>query len=1090
MAYLDQDVDLQVNEDPYLASPDLLGMIHNTVLDAANANLITASPVIFAWSLILHRMYVAYQERAERRDLAQNQRAQDGFELENHPYNTGRRNSAGSIVSIEKSPYDIFLANSSLERDMQVVEQLAMAVTSRGLVYDLIADMAICMGNSQHAAFRPVVGPRARLVFLELLKASFPVAGYKSEPVSALLLTLSGGQQYWDISNDSPLPPEREVTALTLNDPLLLEYYVYQSLHRYPYEFLPFTQMCRVFSSSLCSGEGSEIILNFLLKTPSLTFEFDKKWDNYELAQEVDNSNTIRLLRSEYLFTPSSPRRRPLSDEESFCIPAKTIGRFVTDGGKVVLLEYGHSTLALLGKRLEVNTTPDAYKPQPLGFLQPEETAEAINLLATLLRVSVLKAQGPTPEEVSGAGLKLLKEMSKALPRTKDIITVICDTLDNTIQGELADSEGADISVITSCLRFLHSALPLTPGRVWSYMARCELLNSESRAGRLSRITGNLDLLSERYDLLVSSVNLFSSLVSSARSSAVQRRIGTRPSSRQKIEEDPWLGTSDKIFSRICLSIAQTSVDIYENSATWRFASEVHRSIVVRDVVGTMNDLVTFSHSMGPPGEPKGLTGCLLPAAKYIIDTFLSPSSGTLRFQPLLASLLVAFQIPDTTLYPRREHIMTDRLVVVLRFATSLLRIADYLGQASQTIQKQLFKVASLVARLYAVRDAFRLPSLSLLGALVESAGKGNSEPPSLLGYLGPQISRSLIQILSTLDKPLDRLTTTVGIWKFFSAIMRNRQQWMANCLLTGKTPREALEGNGRISKVHQDSVLHAALARLASISSIPSEETLAILDFFTSAQNYWPWTIFAMQKDNSFLDSLRSYVHDLKAPSIVSKSNPGEAAYQARIASYIAETFAMQLYHLRQMGREEIFARDVVNDLDYFLRDGVQVSGYNTSLHVNFSRNFASRYSGCSLEDFKTTVLSPRNLGPQYYYALDHADAMLDFDASWIGPRRNGFRHEMETANLNLSLVDAQIVSTYTSVLPTPSCTMLTLSRPFSMPGSTCSWNSVSASYRRIKRSPSKCCKLQRSASSRIKPRRRRRISSFGSPSRGPTCP
>ncbi|KAK3319196.1 hypothetical protein B0H66DRAFT_603751 [Apodospora peruviana] len=38
----------------------------------------------------------------------------------------------------------------------------------------------------------------------------------------------------------------------------------------------------------------------------------------------------------------------------------------------------------------------------------------------------------------------------------------------------------------------------------------------------------------------------------------------------------------------------------------------------------------------------------------------------------------------------------------------------------------------------------------------------------------------------------------------------------------------------------------------------------------------------------------------------------------------------------------------------------------------------------------------------------LGLAESMLRYDASWAGPRKNGFRHEMETANLNLSLVEA----------------------------------------------------------------------------------
>jgi nuclear pore complex protein Nup188 len=526
-------------------------------------------------------------------------------------------------------------------------------------------------------------------------------------------------------------------------------------------------------------------------------------------------------------------------------------------------------------------------------------------------------------------------------------------------------------------------------------------------------------MLSERFELLQSSVNLFAGLVSSAMSSVVHRKSGARTTGRQQTDDNPWLGTSDKILGRVCLAIAQTSVDIFENSATWRFSPEIHRSVIVRDVVTVMYDLMTFTFSLGSPETSDGLTSFLSPAARFIVDSFISsPSSGSLRFQPLISTLLAALQIPDTLLYPQRAEIISQRLVNVLGFSSTLLRVGDFLDQPSAALQTQLFKVASLLARLYAARDSFRLPALSLLGVLVESAGKSSSEPPSLLGYLGPQVSRSFIHILSRLDKPFDRSSTISGVWKFFSSIMRNRQQWMATCLLTGKTPREALKGDGKISKVSRDSVLHVALEKLQSISTVPSGETLVVLDFFTSAQNYWPWTIYAMQKDNSLLvlEELRRYVHDLSSPSLVAKRDPMEAGLQARIAAYIAETFAMQLYHLRQMGREEIFARDVVNDLDYFLRDGVQISGYNKSLHVNFAKNFKARYPGCSLDDFKTTTLVRRDLGPRYYYALDYADAMLSFDGGWVGPRQSGFRHEMETANLNLSLVDAQIVSTFLS--------------------------------------------------------------------------
>lgn len=1012
--YLRQDLDLGEAEDPYLASSDILAQIHDAVNKAAQNGVLTASPIIFAWSMVLHHMYLGFQERAERRDLLQNQRAQDGFELENSSAapGTGRRNSAGSIVSIEKSSYDLFLTNKVLEGEGSgsTAERLAMVATSQGQVYDFISEISLRLGSGQLSAFRPAVGCRVRAVFLDLLKTTFPIVGFRAEPVSALLSVLSAGQQYWDLRSDTSLAVTKEVTSLMLEDATLMSTYLFQARCRYPMEFIPFSSLCRILSTSLRSDNGtSEVIMNMLLKTPSLTLDWSPNWNGYELVFEDENTNSFQLTQDIDLFTPSRTSRRRFVQEERFVIPAGTIGRFISEeAGRVAIIDFEHSALALLGKRLE---TTDPYE-SGLALLAAEEIAEGISLLATVLRTEFLRVPISTSDAAIEAGTAILKEASRILPRTKDIITVICDILDGLIQEDLADLDGAKISAITSCLQFLHATLQVAPGRIWAYMTRCGLINGDARAGRLSRLTGSLDVFAERFEFLSTAIKFFSSLIDSAMTSAVQRRTAISSISRSKGEESPWLGTSDKLLSRVSLSVAQTAVDVFENSVTWRFPTEVDRSVLVVDVVGIQHKLLSYKFSIGSADSENTLMGCLGPAARYIVESFVSTSSSSLRFQPLLATLLVAFQIPDSTLYPRRSFIVSARLLAVLDFSTALLRVSNYLDQPSAVIQTQLFKSASLVARLPAVRRAFKVPSITLLSALVESAGKGNGEPPSLLGYLGPQISRSFIQIVSQLDKPFDHVPEVISMWKFFSTIMRNRQQWMANCLLTGKTPREALKGDSKSTKLSPDSVLATALAKLRAISTTPSEEIMAVLDFFTSVQNYWPWTVFALQKEAPFLADLRSYAHALKAPSVVSKNDAKEAGYQARIAAYIAETFAMQLYHLRQMGQQEKFANEVVNDLDYFLRNGVQVSEYNASLHANFSKNFSKRYPGCSADDFKRTVLIPRDLGTQYFYALDFAEAVLNYDSAWVGPKKNGFRHEMETANLNLSLVEAEVVS------------------------------------------------------------------------------
>lgn len=1017
--FLDGEIALQADEDSYVTSGSTLKEIHESIVNAANASLLTSGPVIFSWALILQRMLRSHHERLELRDLQQNRQAQEGFEreldhVEERP-GVGRRSSAGSVVSMESQSYDQFLttsfASNSLQWDLQEVENLAGAVTAGGQLYDFMTDIALSMGGTQNAAFGPSLGSRVRLVLLDFLKISFPVTGYISEPVTTLLAVLSAGQGYWDIPERKSLPLSEDVVAVALDDPLILQFYILQALQRYPYEFLPFASLCKVLSTCLAEDDRSGLILKSLLKTPTLTMPLpDPYW---QFTADEEELGKLELTHDFPLFAVSHTRKRLIGDEEPFCIPAKTYGNLASDTGHIAQVQFEHSTIALLGKRLEANLAPDSYE-LALGPLQDDELAETVSLLATAIRCENLKAsvKSTSSSVDSEAGLAILQEASRALPRTKDIVSVVCDTLDSYVDGELANLEASRIRVMTTCLQFLDSILSICPGRVWSYMARCDLLISDSRAGRLSRITGTLDLVDERFELLSTVVKFFSNLVANGLKGTIQKKVGSKAPGRSGEKENVWLGSSDKAMVQVNLSIAHTAIDILENSLTWRFSTEIHRSSLVGDLIPVLDNIVTYSLSVSASDKSNTLTKFLEPAARHIVEGFLSSSSSSLRFQPLLSSMLVALGVPESSLYPKRAEIIWKRQVVVLDFATTLVRVANHLEKPTVAIEDQILKCSSLLARLCATDTSYKTSVLSLLGAMAERLGREDTEAPSLLGYLGPHISRSFLQTISQLDKPFERPAVSKKTWKFFSTIMRNGQHWMANCLLTGKTPREALGSEGKLSKLAPDSILRTALTRLRSIRILSTSETLAILDLLTSAHNFWQWTVFASQEDNSCLAELRAYVRQLKSASVTAKTNPSQACAEARIAAYIAEALAMHLFHLRKTGREEEFAQELVSDIDYYLREGVTVSGYNSSLHANFAKNFSKQYPGFSLESFQRTLLIPRELGDEYYYALDLADKMLKFDPGWVGPReRNGFRHEMAAANLNLSLVDTQIV-------------------------------------------------------------------------------
>ncbi|PFH60380.1 hypothetical protein XA68_11043 [Ophiocordyceps unilateralis] len=998
--------------DAFLLSSDVLEQIHKSIINVAGADCEDATPVIFAWTLLLHRMIVSYQNRTEKRDNLQQQRSQDTFEGVMRP-TAPRRNSAGSIFSIESSKFDGFLENATGLKDMQLVEQLAAGVTAHGRVFDAIAGMATSLGPSADGSMTLLISSRIRVVFLELLKVSYPIVGYQSEPLGSLFSILAPGHGYWDLtSSEDQLSPAQDVVPCMLHDDHAMEFYFQPALDRFPYEFLPFITFCRTFCAATANldDDRSDLILDLLRKTPSLTFTLPDDFSGYELVQEDENTNSFCLLQEIPLISLSSSWSRRYIEDDAYRLPSGTYGRFVTDSGRVVVVDYPHSTLSMLGRQLEINLAKEGYHSE-LGMLQPDDVAEVIFLLSTLLRAEHLKADKMSEgNALIHEESDFLLEAGRHISGGKDLVTVICETMDHFMQDELAMADDVAVRVLSACVTFLDAILPVQPNRVWSYLARSELLGSEARAGKLAKITGTLDLVSGRFDLLMSSLYFFSRLVDTVMCSGVRRRAGNKLAGRQKQDSNQWPGTADRVLTWVSLSIAQASIDIMESTSTWRFDSETGRLLVLSKVVPVLDKLVLYSYSMGESPGSDNLTSCLRPAASYVVDCFMSPATGTLRYGPILSSLGAAFASSDCTLYPRRTAIVQNQACSVLGFCTTLLRAADYLGRSSAMLEAYLFKSSTLLARLSASPRQVRIPVIRLLESLVVSAGKSAGEPPSLLGYLGPQISKSFLQSLSHLGKPFALTQEVKTTWSFFSAILRNRQQWMSNCLLTGQTPREAMKEGGKKGELAADSVFVHALTKLKQLKDVESVEALAVLDFVASAQNYWPWTIFTLLKDTSYIDGLRAYVRELRPSQWTSKSDTIGTSLNARKAAYVAETLAMQLYHARHQGTAKELAQSLVADLDYYIRDGVEAAGYNKSLHNNFAKNFASKYFGCSLDLFKRTPLEPRELGENYYYDMERADDMLKFDPGWLGRKGDGFKNEMELANANLSLVDAQI--------------------------------------------------------------------------------
>jgi len=97
--------------------------------------------------------------------------------------------------------------------------------------------------------------------------------------------------------------------------------------------------------------------------------------------------------------------------------------------------------------------------------------------------------------------------------------------------------------------------------------------------------------------------------------------------------------------------------------------------------------------------------------------------------------------------------------------------------------------------------------------------------------------------------------------------IVSNKQQWFANYLLTGKTPRDAVglkpPGNGG-SPALDKPLLTMALETLSNIHDMPKSVALPILEFVSLSQNFWPWTVSESPKHGEFIKAILEYVGSL----------------------------------------------------------------------------------------------------------------------------------------------------------------------------------------------------------------------------------
>lgn len=988
---------------PFFMSRDMIGEINEIFLNAATQRLGAASPAVFAWSLILFNMREIALAIKEDRELRQYENAIDVFQS-NAP--------SANFPSQDQSPFEDLLdraRNPAFEDDF--VTTLAKEAVDGCHVLDTIVTLATHPGLLSNLEDGGLASRWVRLALLDLVRSSLVSLDYMPELIMAILAILSGPDKPWTLGVDKTPNLISDPKALFLSDGILMDKFFRIAQSRFPYEATPFLKLCRALTeSSLVDEEGFPIIANELKHMDTFTQAVSPDFHGYETIREDENANFVSLIQPLQMIKPGpnastsryGTRENALVSTTSSMVPTTTNGQVISESKpSVIMWHHQYSCLAYLGGLLD-----------HLASNNIDDNDEVVTETISLLTDLVVSAQHSAKQnETESCAKRILELASDGLDRDGDILSVIFDIFERNLQqASFAATSNRLLDSTVACLRFIHAVVDFLPGRVWPLLSRSSLLGTDGNGGMLAAVVSAVEVTSGDYSFLLGCIRIFDAIIDDAIKHTAMRRTCKTPSANSDHATDFNAGVPPYIMSKFLLTFTRTMVEVYTSNGNWRYNNIDHKLTINTTIATSLEKILYYTHGIDDVSKIESkITGIFSTSASYILDSLRPATDDELTFNPVLRIILDGLETGTSHTYFHKNFLFTKQVQSALSLSVKLLEVGKLLESPLAVLEKRLFKAAPVLVRLYVLHDDYKLHVLNLLSLLIaRAASDEDHEPPSLLGHLGAESSCLFLDTLSIFDKPLKKITLYVAVWQFLSTLVSKRQQWLAVFLLTGSSPRHSLKQDDNSSPTMRGKpFLESSLDLLSKIDKIKPRAAAAALDFVARAQENWPWATPELRKHSNFFTNIFHYVANLE----MSRCSLLDQCYNTRIAALVADLCAVYL-HTAKEARDWSFFKTLIPSVSWYSKNAVEVSGYNASLHANLNKNFEMKYPGLSLLDFKRTTLEPRQLGHGYFYDTTLGGKLLGYDFAWNGSRNQGFGEEFERANLNLSLVEAQVVS------------------------------------------------------------------------------
>ncbi|MCJ1432780.1 hypothetical protein MMC27_002137 [Xylographa pallens] len=1035
---------------PYFLNEAVISFANEVLMTAGGDLSYNAGLAVFGWGILMQTARGHADESKESREVRQSERAVDSFDASQHSDNDSNEGSSGlrrpSPNRRSSAGSDISQQTTYLEGVMDVIRQtpvdedpitfLARVSVDQLHVFDMITKLSVnfctIFGSENFGA----PGLKMRLLLLELIRASLEWLDYQPDVVHATLATLQGSDNYWNNLACTPAFDDGAPTTVFQEDQFFMQRIFEVARSRYPYESLPFLKICRTLAScrsSLDRSVGCEPLQPRLSRMETFTCLLPEELVSYRLHGDADSiyleltsplsmfDDTQATKRSKHMFSSRNfPTSTNSTTSDSFELGEGTTGRTLTEGRPhVVLWRHDYSVLRYIGRILQRAVQDDALRDLQGAESTREIVIEIVGLIAAMLAsVSYGQIHDWRQNYAGEMAGSLLDETSDGLRSHDDIVSLIFSIFEAELHRSRSASNSAESNqLLLHCIQFTHALLALLPGRVWPFLSRSGLLGLDGYESRLAAVVAATEITSANYEFLIGSLRLYEALVEDALNHIVSRKEHQSAPTRYTSTEQDSLGTgiNEVTMKKIIHGFERLMIDVLDSCRNWRFEFPEQRLEINTRICLLFDKTLSFCFSIDDNLDiSHKLTSCLAPAANYLLDVFFPKEASDLPIQPLLNLLVEALSNSNDIMIANRfyrERVMQTEAAV--RLITTLVRVNQHLDMPSSRLEKQIFKATPVLARLYAADSGTRLPIIELLEAVVKHASGSSGQNHSLLGHMGQGTAKRFLDMLSVLDQPLENINLSMYVWRLLSVIVGHRQQWLAIYLLTGSTPRDSLQDRDRAttsSMQHVRPMLKIAMERFSNFDTILPEEATSILDFLTQAADFWPWVVDEILKDSNIIKVFAEFLSSLR-PLLASEDQKAHESYphKLQMASQIVSICAMGVHRSSETG-DTTFANKLRPSLTYLMDCGVAVPAYNVSLHSNLRRNFESRFTSCTLMNFKRTNLSRSSLGKGFYYDMAIAEKILAYDSAWAGRGDGGFREEFERANVNLSIVEGQV--------------------------------------------------------------------------------